>query len=250
MILALFRVVPSCATSCASELIKRLTLGSGYKNEASLRSEEAKFAVRMCVGHIAECIITNEKEVSEVLESLLAHATDDQFAAKEVGLDVDLVQFADGYAAGHFAAVLSAWPTKTTMLEKLARDGMATLLTLCKSPNMSESRVLGIMMGWASRFQRPEMEDVYRFGRETLRRHADGQETNKGRILGSTWVCGYGALDHDGLPDQQVIGWFENAKKAAAENVRKETKRRVLRKGTDHDRIHWRNSTSTTLVCH
>ncbi|KAI8885252.1 hypothetical protein K501DRAFT_180514, partial [Backusella circina FSU 941] len=179
-------------------------------HSAHLMSEEVQFAARFVLGHIATCVISNESLAKSVLDTLLDPENSKKF--RNIDTAVDLVQFAKGYAAGHFTATMASWPTKTAGLDALAKKGMYKLLEDCNKPatDISESRALGIMMGWASEINSQDMQEVYWFGKEMLTGYLEGANINKGLLFGATWVCAKGALSDSGVLDQETLQLLES----------------------------------------
>lgn len=197
-----------------------VTLASSpLSHSAHLMSEEVQFAAHFALGHIATCVISNESLTKTVLDTLLDPENSKKF--RNIDTAVDLVQFAKGYAAGHFTATMASWPTKTAELDALAKKGMYKLLENCNKPahEISESRALGIMMGWASEINSQDIQEVYWFGKEMLTGYLEGAAINRGLLFGATWVCAKGALSESGALDQETLQLLESVIAQATADV-------------------------------
>lgn len=227
LVIATHRTIPSFGVSCAKQVIdviysKYLSTAEGTVQKSTLfMSEEVQFAVYFSLGHMAACIVTNEKKVGEVLNTLLDSVLDGQ-VGRALDSNVDLIQFAKGYAAGHLTAALATWPTKTPGVAAMAENGLHSLLDYCNAANqqISDSKALGIMVGWASRIRQKDMQEVYWFARETLKLYLErSSNINMGILLGACWVCAYGAPTDDGEVDEECANIVENAAVMATKDV-------------------------------
>ncbi|KAG0173711.1 hypothetical protein DFQ30_007162 [Apophysomyces sp. BC1015] len=220
LITTVHQVIPAFAASHGTQFIETLTskyiMADGVS--PTLMSEEIQFAARFVLGHVSVCVIVNEKNAAKILDILLENAVKSPPSSRSIDAAIDLVQFANGYAAGRFTASLATWPTKTTRIESLAKEGIDTLLEHCNSSNhaISESTALGIMMGWASLMDRSDMKDVLWFAREMLKLFTEGKGINKGIVLGAPWICAYGTIDDHGEIDEEIADVVESAAAAAA----------------------------------
>ncbi|GAN03098.1 hypothetical protein MAM1_0034c02549 [Mucor ambiguus] len=203
---------PSYAASCANEIIDIVMKnyivlsGSPLSHSAHLMSEEVQFAARFALGHLATCIISNEKVVQEIYKVLLDAATSSTNSKyRNIDTSVDLVQFANGYAAGHFVASLAVYPTMTDSIDSLKTTGLASLQQYYTLDVASDSRVVGILMGLASKLKPALMCDADTVGDELnitsikLKEYLNGASISKGLLLGSTWVVALGALQEYGV---------------------------------------------------
>lgn len=218
--------IPSFATSCATDITEILLKNyiaissSPLSHSIHLMSEEVQFAARFTLGHLAAFVISNDKLVSTLYNVLLDEAVNNNKKSRNIDTAVDLVQFANGYGAGHFIASLAMWPTITDSIEQLKTNGVYKLLAYCKDPLASDSRVLGIMMGLASVLKPNAMGEELSFAVETLQQYLAGESVNKGVLLGSAWLAAAGALKEDGSLDLDIANVIESATTAASSDVR------------------------------
>ncbi|KAF1807541.1 hypothetical protein FB192DRAFT_1356280 [Mucor lusitanicus] len=212
LVLVVQLYTPSYAASCANDIIDILMRnyivlsGSPLSHSAHLMSEEVQFAARFALGHLVTCIISNEKVVQEIYKVLLDAATSTSNSKyRNIDTSVDLVQFANGYAAGHFVASLAVYPTMTESIENLKTAGLASLQQYYTLDDASDSRVVGVLMGLASKLKPAQMCDADTVGDELnvastkLRAYLNGESISKGLLLGSTWVVALGALQEYGV---------------------------------------------------
>ncbi|KAK4517263.1 Transcription factor [Mucor velutinosus] len=212
LVLVIQLYTPSYAASCANEIIDILMKnyivlsGSPLSHSAHLMSEEVQFAARFALGHLATCIISNEKVVQEIYKVLLDAATSSTNSKyRNIDTSVDLIQFANGYAAGHFVASLTVYPTMTDSIGNLKTAGLASLQQYYTLDDASDSRVVGILMGLASKLKPALMCDADTVGDELnvastkLKEYLNGGSICKGLLLGSTWVVALGALQEYGV---------------------------------------------------
>ncbi|CEP18089.1 hypothetical protein [Parasitella parasitica] len=211
LVLVVQLYTPSYAATCANATIDMLMKnyivlsGSPLSHSAHLMSEEVQFAARFALGHLATCIISNEKTIHTISKVLLDSATSTNNKYKSIDTSVDLVQFGNGYAAGHFVAALTAYSTMTEYVENLRTAGSATLERYCTLDNASDSRVIGIMMGLASKIQPERMCNEETVSNELdnasgkLKEYLKGGSISKGLLLGSTWVVALGAQQRYGV---------------------------------------------------
>ncbi|KAL0087967.1 hypothetical protein J3Q64DRAFT_1735427 [Phycomyces blakesleeanus] len=222
LIVTAYRIIPSFATASASQIIDILTskyimkAGRSTSYSTLLMSEEVQFAARFSLGYISACVITNEKALTRLLDIFLQNVTE-KTSTRSIDTSLDLVQFANGFAAGHFTGALATWPTKTPGINELVKTGIESLLNYCNmgTDEVSESKALGIMMGWASSIKQDDMREIYQFAKDTLRLYIDGVLVNKGVLLGSTWVCAYGSSQEDQI-DEESANLLESAMTAAS----------------------------------
>ncbi|KAI8645057.1 hypothetical protein BD408DRAFT_382648 [Parasitella parasitica] len=227
LVLVVQLYTPSYAATCANATIDMLMKnyivlsGSPLSHSAHLMSEEVQFAARFALGHLATCIIGNEKTTHSINTVLLDSATSSKTKYKNIDASVDLVQFANGYAAGHFVAALAVHPTMTEHIENLKTAGLATLQKYYTSDDASESRVIGILMGLASKLQ-PEMMwndetvcDELDVASGKLKEYLKGESISKGLLLGSTWVVALGAQQNYGV-EYEYFNIIESVMAAAS----------------------------------
>lgn len=217
-------LIPSFATSCANDVIQVLMTnyivlsGSPLSHSAHLMSEEVQFAARFALGHFAPFVISNEKTSETVFNVLMDAAVNTNHKFRNIDTAVDLVQFANGYAAGHFSASLAIYPTPTELVKNMNTNCLQMLLSYCSSSSASDSRVIGILMGLASELRPDVMGDELVFSTENLKAYLQGESVNKGCLLGSTWVCAIGALQEE-LVDCELSALVESAVAAASRDV-------------------------------
>ncbi|KAI8393852.1 uncharacterized protein BYT42DRAFT_552475 [Radiomyces spectabilis] len=213
LVLTLNRTVPSFAAAAAKQMVdilKTKYLKPSGSNATQLMSDEVQFAARFCLGHVAVCIIANEKIATEVLSTLLENATEPA-PQRNIDTAVDLIQFADGYAAGHYSAALATWPTKTDDIANLAENATQVLMGyLDDTEHASESKVLGIWLGWASNMKTNDMKTVYERACKILKAYGDGSRIHKPMILGACWVAAYGVVNEDGKIDEETAGCLDH----------------------------------------
>lgn len=228
MITTVHNSLPSCATACATQLIDILTtkyINHGDVKPSSLlvTSEEVQYAARYCLGHVAECIVVNDKMATRVLNILLQLTTQCHPLKRNLNAAVDLIHFSSGYAAAHFSSVLATWATKSAAIEVLSVHGTSELLSFCNgtSGTLSDSACLGIMMGWASKFDQNDMKGVTDFARQQLDPYAGGgnASVNLGLLLGAPWICSYGACDDSGVLDSGMVDSLAQAAAMAHTDV-------------------------------
>ncbi|KAI7865788.1 hypothetical protein BDF14DRAFT_970185 [Spinellus fusiger] len=218
LIVTAYRVIPSFAVVSAIQFIDVLT--SKYISKAGhstsysplLTSEEVQFAARFSLGYVAACTITNEKTLKGFTEIMLENIIMEK-SSRNIDTAVDLIQFANGFSAGHFTATLAVWPTKTAAIKDLVDGSLSTLLDYCsKAPEcISESKALGMMMGWASNIKQDDMTQVYQFAKEMVCRYVQGTHVNKGVLLGSLWVCAYAVDMGEGQLEEKYVNLLESA---------------------------------------
>ncbi|KAI9244031.1 hypothetical protein BDA99DRAFT_544199 [Phascolomyces articulosus] len=245
-VLTAHRLEPSFGVSCATQLIdilcskyiidSQLQITNSNSNRSTLvTSDEVQFAASICLGHIAGCIVSNEKLATQLLDLMLNHATNDCSdksttvgrAYNNIDTAVDLTQFARGYAAAIYTAALVTWPTKTHIIDNLAKNGSSKLLQYLNATSnqqrANESRTLGIMMGWASKIQSStDMHDVCCFALETLKSYSEqglSSQLNKGNLLGSCWVAAYSAIDDNGNFDTTTLDILQKATDKASNDI-------------------------------
>ncbi|KAG2222843.1 hypothetical protein INT45_000458 [Circinella minor] len=229
-VLTIHRVSPSFGVSCATQLIDLLCSKYINSHEQSssnmstlVTSDEVQFAANVCLGHIAGCTISNEKLSTQLLNLMLDQATSNK--QQNMDTTIDLTQFAQGYAASIYTAALMTWPTKTNPIDNLAKNGLSTLLQYVngtKQQGLSESRALGIMMGWASKISKTDMYDVCWFASETLKLYSEqglSSKMNRGVLLGSCWVAAYSAINDDGHFDPDIANTLREATEKASNDV-------------------------------
>ncbi|CAO3637011.1 unnamed protein product [Cunninghamella echinulata] len=218
MVSKLYEIIPSCATKCAVQLIDVIT--SKYLAEDAsnfqpllITSEEVQYAARICLGYISECIVINDKMTTDILNHLLRLVTKCRHTKREL----DLIHFSSGFAAARLTSVLSTWPTKSSTIEVLSVHGNSELINYCNhdDPNaVSDSTCLGIMMGWASKMNRDDMNTVYDFARKQLENYKHGRMVNQGLLLGAPWVCAYGVQS----PDDDTLNLLTNVASRASKD--------------------------------
>ncbi|KAF7724710.1 hypothetical protein EC973_000818 [Apophysomyces ossiformis] len=220
LITTAYQIIPAFATSCGTQfidtLIDRYIMADSVST--ALMSDEVQFAARFVLGHVAQCVIVNEKNATKVLEVLLKNVGKSLVSSRNIDVAVDLVHFANGYAAGRYTASLATWPTKSERIDSLAQQGLNSLLEHCNAANQttSEATLLGMLMGWASLMDRTDMKEVFWFAREMLKLFTEGKKINKGIVLGVTWICSFAALASDGQIDEEVVNLLESASTTAA----------------------------------
>lgn len=216
--------IPSFASSCANDIIEVLMKnyivlsGSPLSHSAHLMSEEVQFAARFVLGHLAEFIISNDKLASTIHKVLMDSAVSTNNKSRNIDTAVDLVQYANGYAAGHFIASLAMWPTVTEKIENMKNTGMHSLIEYCSAQTASDSRVLGIMMGLASKLKPTYMGEELSFAVGNLKAYLAGQSINKGLLFGSTWISAVGALQENQI-DLEISEIIESVMTAASSDV-------------------------------
>lgn len=216
--------IPSFAASCANEitdvLMKNYIVlsGSPLSHSAHLMSEEVQFAARFALGHLAAFGISNDKLATSLYNVLMDSATSNNNKSRSIDTAVDLVQFANGYAAGHFIASLAMWPTVTDQIENMKNTGMKLLIEHCGTPAASDGRVLGIMMGLASKLKPAYMGEELSFAVRNLETYLGGEGINKGLLFGSTWLAAAGALKESQV-DYEISGIVESVMTAASSDV-------------------------------
>ncbi|KAI9496661.1 hypothetical protein BDB00DRAFT_102267 [Zychaea mexicana] len=229
-VLTAHRLSPSFGVSCATQMIDLLLtkyIVSTDQQQGSrstlVMSEEVQFAANFCLGHIAGCAISNEKLATQMLNLMLDNATAENGTGRRIDTTVDLAQFARGYAAAVYTAALATWPTKTHGIDSLAKNGLETLLQYISAANqrVSESRALGIMMGWTAKMTRStDMQEICWLARETLKIYTEqgspSAQLNRGILLGSCWVAAYSAVDEDGNFDSDTAQALQEAAETAS----------------------------------
>lgn len=224
LISALRLLIPSFAASCASEVIEKLMnnyidlAGSPLSHSAHLMSEEVQFAARFALGYLGPCVVSNEKMVQSVYTTLIESATNINAKYRNIDTAVDLVQFANGYSAGHFVAELAAYPSMTEAIETMRDMGIRSLLDYCRTQTISDSRTMGILMGLASRLNHELMDEELLFATESLQMYLSGQDISKGRLLGSLWLCAVGAKREDHI-HYEISSLVESALASASSDV-------------------------------
>lgn len=182
-------------------------------------SEEVQFAARFVLGHLSTYVVSNEKVAITLSKALIDAATRGSSKSRNIDTAVDLVQFANGYAAGYFVSNLISWPTKTEQLDILGKQGLYQLLDYCNSPNVCDSRILGIMMGWASKLNPTAMEEVIWLAKGIIKSYLTDTYAGKGLLLGSAWICAmYGIAGSDNI-DEECINVLESAVSKASTDV-------------------------------
>ncbi|KAI8995014.1 hypothetical protein BDB01DRAFT_831946 [Pilobolus umbonatus] len=214
-------IIPSYAVNCATQVIDILMTNyialstSPLSHSAHLMSEEVQFSSRFALGHLAASVIGNEKLIKTVLNDSLVSVINDGTKSRQLDTSVDLVQFANGYSAGYLTSALASWPTKTDSIENLGKQSIYDLLEYCNrnvSNNVMESRLLGIMMGWASNLNTDMMQEVYWFAQDIITAYVNGaSHTNKGILFGSLWICSVGAVSDEEKIDEKVIRLLKDA---------------------------------------
>ncbi|KAI8375120.1 hypothetical protein BD560DRAFT_422676 [Blakeslea trispora] len=214
--------IPHFTTSCASDLIEWVMkhyislAGSPLSHSAHLMSEEVQFAARFALGHFAGCIVSNKSLARQMYETLIPSATETQSRSRPMDTAVDLVQFANGYAAGHCIGAFSTYPAATEHTQELKEEGIKALLDYSKMPSSSDSRVLGILMGLASQLKGNQVEDdLLDYATESLELYLTGASVNRGRLFGSMWICSTGALGEDQV-DYSLSSRIESTLAAAS----------------------------------
>ncbi len=216
--------IPSFAASCANDITDVLMKNyivlssSPLSHSIHLMSEEVQFAARFALGHLSAFIISNENLISSLYNVLIDSAISSNNKSRNIDTAVDLVQYANGYAAGHFVASLAMWPTITDSVELLKTEGMDKLIAYCKDPVASDSRVLGIMMGLASRLKSNAMGEELSFAVGNLKDYLANKSVNKGLLFDSTWLSAAGALKEEGI-DFEISGLIEAVMAAASSDV-------------------------------
>ncbi|KAI8984419.1 hypothetical protein BDF20DRAFT_935163 [Mycotypha africana] len=214
----------SFAASCASNVIEVLMKnyvvlsGSPLSHSAHLMSEEVQFAARMAVGFLAVSIIGNDKLMRSVNSLLISSAVAAEHKHRNIDTAVDLVQFANGFAAGHFIGALAAYPTKTALTNDLWKNGVTKLLDYCASTNVSDSRVMGILMGLASTLKSEFMDQELAFASQNLAKYLSGGSVAKGALFGSTWLCAVGAMQGESI-DFELSGLLESVLAATSSEL-------------------------------
>lgn len=222
--------IPSVAASFANDIIEILMKnyivlsGSPLSHSAHLMSEEVQFAARFALGHLATCIISNEKTAQNINKVLLDSATNTNNKYRNIDTSVDLVQFANGYAAGYFVAALSVYPTRAQYVDNLRVAGLAALQKYYTLEDASDSRVIGILMGLSSKLTPKSMCDEesvcdeLNIASTKLRKYLDGGSISKGLLLGSTWIVALGALQEYGV-EYEFSNIIESVMAAASRDV-------------------------------
>lgn len=232
LVLVVQLYTPSFAASCANQIIDILMKnyivlsGSPLSYSAHLMSEEVQFAARFALGHLSTCIISNEKTVQNMYNVLIdAATTSANNKYRNIDTSVDLVQFANGYAAGHFVAALAVYPTMTDSIETLKSTGLLALQKYYTLESASDSRVLGALMGLSSKLtpgmmcNAEIMSDELNVASTKLKEYLDGGSINKGFLLGSVWIVALGALQDDGV-EYELSNIVESVMAAASRDVR------------------------------
>ncbi|GAA5812128.1 hypothetical protein MFLAVUS_005578 [Mucor flavus] len=216
--------IPSFAASCATEIIEVLMKnyivlsGSPLSHSAHLMSEEVQFAAKFALGHLAAFVINNDKLASKLYKVLMDSATSTNNKSRNIDTAIDLVQYANGYAAGHYIASLAMWPTVTEQIESMKDTGIQSLISYCSSPITADSRVLGIMMGLASKLKPTYMGPELSFAVGNLKSYLAGEGINKGLLFGSTWLAAAGALNENQI-DYDISGTIESVMTAASADI-------------------------------
>lgn len=198
-LLTLHKISASASTTTATKILEHLLanyfVSKGNKNFSAtslVLNEDVQFAIRFCIGNIAECVINNERMIKTIVDELLQ---DLRQYKSNISIDstVELQAFAAGYAIAHLTSVMRAYPTKTEEIDVLSNDGTAQLLQLCAAVRVTDSAMLGIWMGFASRLDPQEMKDVTSSALQVLQGYASGVRTNvqKGNVAGAFWVGAY-----------------------------------------------------------
>ncbi|KAH8551145.1 hypothetical protein BGW37DRAFT_494982 [Umbelopsis sp. PMI_123] len=200
-ILALHKISASAATTTAARVIDNLF--SDYFVSKSnkipavsslILNEDVQFAVRLCIGSISECMISNERMVQKIVTQLLQDVHE-QTSKVTIDVAVELQSYSSGYALAHLIAVMRRYPTKPESVESLSSNTMNALLKLCLDTRLSDSAILGIWMGFASRFGWSEMMPVYQLAQQVILNHSNGEIMNKANanLIGAFWLCAYAA---------------------------------------------------------
>lgn len=216
--------IPSFAASCATEIIQVLMKnyivlsGSPLSHSAHLMSEEVQFAAKFALGHLAAFVINNDQLVSTLYNVLIDSATSTNNKSRNIDTAIDLVQYANGYAAGHFIGALAMWPTVTDQIEQMKNTGLQSLISYCGAPVIADSRVLGIMMGLASKLKASYMGSELSFAVDNLKSYLEGNGMNKGLLFGSTWLAAVGAIKENQV-DYEISSIIESVMTAASQDV-------------------------------
>lgn len=192
--------------------------GSPLSHSAHLMSEEVQFAAKFALGNLSGLIISNDKLASTIYKVLMDSATHSNTKSRNIDTAVDLVQYASGYAAGHFVASLAMWPTITEHIESLKNTGIHSLIEYCSTQTAPDSRVLGIMMGLASKLKPMYMGEELHFAISNVKAYIGGKSINKGLLFGSMWLAAAGALKENQI-DLEISGIIESAMTAASNDV-------------------------------
>lgn len=203
-VVALNRISASAATTAAAKVIDRLLLdyfvGKSSENAAAsslILNEDVQFAVRFCIGNVSECVISNERTVHSLVAQLL---TDLREHTSKVAIDaaVELQPFSSGYGLARLVAAMCTYPTKAEYIESLSSTTLEALRNFCFDSRLSESAVLGIWMGWASRFDPKEMISVRQLAQQVITNYDIGKYMSNGKanLIGAYWLFAYAtALD-------------------------------------------------------
>ncbi|KAI9288439.1 hypothetical protein BC943DRAFT_357314 [Umbelopsis sp. AD052] len=227
-VMALQKISASAATTAASKVIERLRpdyFVSKYSQNATVSSlifnEDVQFAVRFCIGNISECVISNERMiqslVAQLLEDLREHTSKVTIEAI-----VELKAFSSGYGLARLVATMCGYSTKAEYIESLSKNTLKALLDLCFDANLSESAVLGIWMGLASRFDLNETISASQVAQEVITKYDIGKYMNNGKanLIGAFWLCAYAAAqDSNHLQPNDI----ELISRVASKNVYKNT---------------------------
>jgi hypothetical protein len=212
-LLTLHKISASASTTTATKILDHLF--SNYfvskvtKSPAAtslILNEDVQFAIRFCIGNIAECVVSNERMIKSIVDQLSEDMS--QYKSKvSIDTTVELQAFASGYALAHLSSVMRAYPTKTEEIDVLSLDVTVHLLQLCTGFYASESTSLGVWMGFASRLDSQGMTDVTDDARRVLRDYANGisKSINKGNLAGAFWLEAYAfAQNPDNVSEEEI----------------------------------------------
>ncbi|KAI8582977.1 hypothetical protein K450DRAFT_225721 [Umbelopsis ramanniana AG] len=227
-IMALQKLSASAATTAAAKVMERLMpdyfVSKSSENAAAsslVLNEDVQFAVRFCIGNISECVISNERMIQSLIAQLLK---DLQEHTSKVTIEaiVELQAFSSGYGLARLVAAMCGYSTKAEYIESLSNSTLATLLNLCFDARLSESAVLGIWMGLASRFDLNEVYSARQLAQQIITNYDIGKYMNNGKanLIGAFWLCAY-ATAQDGKHIQPND--IELISRVASKNINKDT---------------------------
>jgi hypothetical protein len=227
-IMALHKISASAATTAAAKVIERLMpnyfVGKSSENAVAsslILNEDVQFAVRFCIGNISECVISNERMIQSLVAQLLKDLREH---TSKVTIDtiVELQSFSSGYGLARLIAAMCGYPTKAEYIESLSTSTLEALLNLCFDARLSESAVLGIWMGLASRFDAKEISSAHQLAQQVINNYGIGKYMNNGKanLIGAFWLCAYAtAQDSNHIQPDDI----ELISKVASKNINKDT---------------------------
>ncbi|KAJ2961001.1 hypothetical protein NQZ79_g3744 [Umbelopsis isabellina] len=212
-VLTLHKISPSASTARAVKILNHLFanyfVSNADKNSTAssqILNDDVQFAVRFCIGHIGECVVSNEQMTIEIISQLR-----DDLLSYRKGLPIDtaveIQPFSSGYSLAHLVSAVKVYPTKTQVLEDVAKNETNFLFdTLISVYKVSESVALGILLGFASNLDSEEMTDVITWAEKVVTNHTNKTNAfSKGTICGSFWVLAYASVLHIESPENMEV---------------------------------------------